>query len=468
MRTPRRKPIEPNPKFARMLTKAKNSGQKLVTDEITITPPNEKNKYWTLRASFRNKPKERSAKDTLADVNAAYLDLSSELQSLRNGLDGLPENSHHQLTDVIENYILQGGPNHEWRGKTPQNRSEDFAHLITLSKKNSYNCEDLNASVIRTYLSNATNSSKRAKGLLGTIRTFVKWGIGAGYFTSAQLETISRVVWQAPKGSNYKAAPSRREQSKLHFGTDDSAGGQVPTHEQVSAIASELQKHYKFGEALVHVSANMGTRANETLIFTASRKVFEDKRGNYVDVKEEAVRVHWQYEKKAEAKAGRVTKNNKFRSVVIPAKEKIGTGFDVLGWLKQRSKEALEEQIAGTNPLALIFPNSSGHVINLNSFSSEKMRPTLTALGMKMPAYLDAAGKARYMYRFTIHSFRDRYGTTAADEWGYSERQLLEQGSWADPETVRKFYLGTTDATYQSVRDIHQKDSKTNKKNRAS
>jgi hypothetical protein len=178
--------------------------------------------------------------------------------------------------------------------------------------------------------------------------------------------------------------------------------------------------------------------------------------------------VHWQYEKKPKSDAGRVTKNNKFRSVVIPDKEIIETGFDVFGWLKQRSKEALEEQIAGTNPLALIFPNSSGQVINLNSFSSEKMRPTLTALGMKMPAHLDAAGKARYMYRFTIHSLRDRYGTTAADEWGYSERQLLEQGSWADAETVRKFYLGITDATYQSVRDLHKKGLKKNRKKKAS
>jgi hypothetical protein len=468
MKTPRRKPIEPDAKFARMLLKAQKLGQKLQTDGITIIPPNNKNKYWTLRASFRNMPKERSAKDTLGDVNAAYLDLSSELQSLRNGAEGLPENSHHQLSEVIRGYIDQGGPKNEWRGKTPKNRTEDFAHLITLSEKNNYTCEELNASVIRTYLTNATNSSKRAKGLLVTIRTFIKWGIGTGYFTTAQLETVSRVVWRAPEGSNYKAAPSRREQSKLHFGTDDSAGGQVPTHEQISAIATELQKHYKFGEALVHVSANMGTRANETLIFTASRKVFEEKRGNYVDLQEEAVRVHWQYEKKADTKAGRVTKNNKFRSVVIPAVEKIETGFDVLGWLKQRSKEALEEQIAGTNPLALIFPNSAGQVINLNSFSSEKMRPTLSALGMKMPAYLDAAGKARFMYRFTIHSFRDRYGTTAADEWGYSERQLLEQGCWADAETVRKFYLGTTDATYQTVRDLHNKGSKASNRRKAS
>ena len=468
MKTPRRKPIEPDAKFARMLLKAQKLGQKLQTDEITIIPPNKKNKYWTLRASFRNMPKERSAKDTLGDVNAAYLDLSSELQSLRNGAEGLPENSHHHLSEVIRGYIDQGGPKNEWRGKTPKNRTEDFAHLIALSEKNGYKCEELNASVIRSYLTNATNSSKRAKGLLVTIRTFIKWGIGTGYFTTAQLETVSRVVWRAPEGSNYKAAPSRREQSKLHFGTDDSAGGQVPTHEQVSAIATELQKHYKFGEALVHVSANMGTRANETLIFTASRKVFEDKRGNYVDLQEEAVRVHWQYEKKPGVKSEPVTKNNKFRSVVIPAVGKIETGFDVLGWLKQRSKEALQEQIAGTNPLALIFPNSAGQVINLNSFSSEKMRPTLSALGMKMPPYLDAAGKARYMYRFTIHSFRDRYGTTAADEWGYSERQLLEQGSWADAETVRKFYLGTTDATYQSVRDLHNKGSKASNRRKAS
>lgn len=412
-------------------------------------------------------PKERSARDSLGDVNAAYLDLSSELESLRNGAEGLPENAHHELSDVIERYISQGGPKHEWRGKTPQNRTEDFAHLITLSKKNSYKCVDLNASVIRTFLSSATNSSKRAKSILTTIRTFVKWGIGTGYFSNQQHESISRVAWQAPKGSNYKAAPSRREQSKLHFGTDDSAGGQVPTHEQVSAIASGLQKRYQFGEGLVHVSANLGTRANETLIFTASRKVFEDKKGNYVDLQEEAVRVHWQYEKKPQSDAGRVTKNNKFRSVVIPTVDWIETNFDVLGWLKQRSKEALEEQIAGTNPLALIFPNSTGRVINLNSFSSEKMRPTLTELGMKMPAYFDAAGNARFMYRFTIHSFRDRYGTTAADEWGYSERQLLEQGSWADAETVRKFYLGTTDATYQSVRDLHKKGSKKNTNKRA-
>jgi hypothetical protein len=74
-----------------------------------------------------------------------------------------------------------------------------------------------------------------------------------------------------------------------------------------------------------------------------------------------------------------------------------------------------------------------------------------------MPAYFDADGKQKHMYRFTLHSMRDRFGTTAADEWGYSERQLLEQGSWADSQTVRKYYLGTTDETYLSVKVMHDK-----------
>jgi hypothetical protein len=68
-----------------------------------------------------------------------------------------------------------------------------------------------------------------------------------------------------------------------------------------------------------------------------------------------------------------------------------------------------------------------------------------------MPAYYDAAGKALHMYRFSLHSMRDRFGTTAADEWKYSERQLLAQGGWSDPETVRKFYLGTSDDTDEEV-----------------
>jgi len=54
-----------------------------------------------------------------------------------------------------------------------------------------------------------------------------------------------------------------------------------------------------------------------------------------------------------------------------------------------------------------------------------------------------------------LHALRDRFATTAADEWKYSERQLLEQGSWSDAQTVRKYYLGTTSETFDSVKQKH-------------
>jgi hypothetical protein len=82
--------------------------------------------------------------------------------------------------------------------------------------------------VLFSLISTVTNSSKRAKGLVNTIRTFAKWWIRVGYFTQQQLESISRVVRQVTKESNYKAATSLRVQSKLYCRTDDSAGGKFP------------------------------------------------------------------------------------------------------------------------------------------------------------------------------------------------------------------------------------------------
>jgi hypothetical protein len=155
---------------------------------------------------------------------------------------GLPEHSKDSLADVITNYIAQGGPKSEWRGKTPANRREDFHHLVKLAEKENLKCMDLNASIVRRYLSNATGSGRRAKGLIGVVKTFTKWGVGAGYFTSTQLDAISHVSWNPPKGSNYKIPPTRREQSKLHFGTKETAGGEVPTHEQVILLAKGVTK----------------------------------------------------------------------------------------------------------------------------------------------------------------------------------------------------------------------------------
>ena len=46
---------------------------------------------------------------------------------------------------------------------------------------------------------------------------------------------------------------------------------------------------------------------------------------------------------------------------------------------------------------------------------------------------------------------------TALHVWKYTEEVLLQQGSWKDPETVRRFYSGITDQTLAQA--IHGWDS---------
>jgi len=459
--------MQPSKSVIRALKKSRSTGEKVVFDSITLTPPTEKTSSWRLRVSVKGVAKEKKARDNDAEVFAALLALNAEIESLQLAAVGLPEHSMDSLSETVKNYLAQGGPASIWKGKTPQNRKEDFCHLIKIAEKEKLKCADLNAGLARRFLDNATGSSIRGRTILGVLKTFVQWGVGAGYFSQQQNEAIKAVIWSPPKGSNYAAPLSRREQSKVYFSNQDRLGGVVPSHEQVIEMAVELQKHYKYGEALVHASANLGTRANETLIFTASKEVHEQGLGNYVDLSEDVVRVKWQTPTDEQGRGFAPTKNGKFRSVIIPPRSSIAAGFDLALWLKERSKQALKEQAAGTNPYALLFPDESGKPIRLGSFAGRQLTKTYKALGWKMPSSVDAKGKSKSLSRFTLHSLRDRFGQTAADEWGYTERQLLEQGSWTDPQTVRKFYLGTTDKTYEEVRELHKARSKVSAKPRA-
>lgn len=450
----KRKPIEPGPRLARQLQKAEQTGNKLLVDGITIVPPTASRKNWRVKFSLNNVNSDISGGTTYGSINAAFLYSKARYDALMNGSAGLPEHGDAHLADVLINYIEQGGKDNQWKIGTKRDRRDDFSHLIRLAKQHNLRCNQLNASYLRTYLTNATRTALRGKHLHGLTRTFINWGYSCGYFTVSQVEIVKQVKWAPPAGSNYRASQNRRTQSRNYYGTTVSAGGEVPTHEQVIMFANECQKFYKHGEAIIHASANLGTRANETFILTASKEVHDKGLGNFVDLNQNAVLVHWKYEESADVQ-DRTTKNNKFRAVVIPPVSRIASGFDLRAWLTERSKQALIEQSEGKNPLALIFPSAKGNVINANGFNGRVIRKAGDALGWKMPAYYDADGKPLYMYRFSIHSMRDRYGTTAADEWNYSERQLLEQGSWADPQTVRKFYLGTTDQTFNSVQRLH-------------
>jgi hypothetical protein len=76
-------------------------------------------------------------------------------------------------------------------------------------------------------------------------------------------------------------------------------------------------------------------------------------------------------------------------------------------------------------------------------------------VGWATEEYATALGKKRRLFRFTLHALRDRYANTAIHEWNYPEDVLLQQGSWEDSETVRRFYAGVTGESQSIAMRIH-------------
>ena len=449
----KRAPIEPSEKMAKAILKAGKTKKLFKADGISVEPPIGKRKTWRIRASFQGSQIDRSAKNEPGAINAAFLEVRSILKSKQMGSIGTPEHADEKLHDVLSQYIDQGGMNFKWNDKSRKNRKEDFNHLLRLADARKVSCAQMTRTILRDYINVATKTKSRADHLIKMLRTFLKWAHKAGYITAEQLLYVDQIAWTPPANSGYVAAESRRKQSKLYFGNDENSGGEVPTHQQVNDFAIACQKRYRFGEGLIHVSANIGTRANETFILTADRKVYESGLGNFVDLENRKVLISWQYNSSNPNKP-KETKTKSRRTTVIPFVENIATGFDVFEWMKSRCEEALKEQAAGSNPLALLFPNKFGKPHNLHSFVDVVIHPASEDLGWKMPAYFDAAGKPKHMYRFSLHSMRDRFGTTAAYEWKYSDRHIMAEGGWSDPATVRKFYLGSSDDTHNEVQAI--------------
>jgi len=424
-------------------------------DGITLYPPSKKRATWRLVVWFGGKPKDLSAGRTVDDAYAGFLELYAWLKSRQAGMQGLPTQSHENAGEVLNDYITSGGARNSWKARTVRDRTRDFAPLVQMLRRDRIQCSQLNVDHIRQYVLSHAGTQGRGDLLVGITRTFLQWGLKQGYFTVEQARLCNQVSWTAPRGSNYRKAPNRRKQSQRIAALNSQQGGEVPTHEQVVSFAQGCQKYYKFGEGLIHVSANLGTRASETFVFTASPEIGATGLGNYVDAEKLVVHVNTQVNDDPTINS-KTTKNGKTRQVVIPHVRNIASGFDIQKWLLIRSNDALLEQATGTNPLALIFPNSKGGILNLSNIDSRVCGRTADDLGWRMLEQTTARGRTFALRRFTLHAMRDRYGTTAAYEWGYQENELLEQGSWADIQTVRKFYLGTTDQTFSSVQKKHQ------------
>ncbi|MDI1288779.1 MAG: hypothetical protein PSX37_02355 [bacterium] len=447
---PRRQPVEPPPRLLKALTAGARRGSVVRINEVSVIPPGEGRAHWRIKTHYGGMTFDAKTGSTPGLAYAAYLDAVTWLATMRAGHTGVPEHESTPVAEFVQSYLDRRGPDGRWTDRTQRDRANDFTPLIAVAERRTLMCRDLNAAILREFISRAGTAS-RGRTLVNVTGTMLRFGRHAGYFTRDQADAIDAVRWVPPPG--YVQQASRRDQAKAQI--DIATGGNVMTHQQVADWAEVCQRRWKHGAALIHASALLGTRSGEIRALTASQQVADAGWGNLVSLDRGEILIRHQAGTGKGSTLG-LPKNAKIRDIIIPTATP--AGFSIRDWLQDRVDEALGGYAGGGNPNALLFPNAAGNLYDENSLRNRVWGPASDELGWRMEEYVTATGRRMALSRFTLHSLRDRYANTAIHEWGYTEEQLLQQGSWQDAETVRRFYAGTTDDTHSSVRRLHGLD----------
>ncbi len=434
--------LEPPPKQRRILARASSDGQRVILGSVTLTPPKAGRNNWRIQVHHEGRRFDSTFGPSISSAYRGYLAAEEWLVQQKSGRQGRPEFENTWLTTFIDDYVNRRGKDGQWADRTQHQRSLDLSALRAIAEKDRLRCADLNAQHLRAYLATVSTAG-RAVTVKGVTKTMLIFGRHAGYFTRDQAELLDGIAWTPPRG--YVRAPSRREQSRLHG--DIATGGEVMTFDQLDAWATKCQERWEHGLAFIHTLALLGTRSGEGRVLTADPAIANQGLGNLVDYDRGMVRVRVQAT--PHASDIQLPKLKKVRDIAIP--RDAPAGFSLVDWLPTRIADAQREQVRGENPRALIFPSLSGGVFGEQNLRNRVWAPAAEDLGWRM----ERTGSGRRLLRFTLHSLRDRYANTALHFWHYTEEVLLQQGSWKDPETVRRFYSGITDQTLSQALAIH-------------
>ena len=440
----RRAPADPPASVRRDLRRAQEEGATVVFRAVSIMPPSGKRGTWRVKGTTGGRSVELSGGRTLETAWAAYIEVRARMDGLEAPVRDEPRNAGKSVNDLLDAYFTNKGADANWKPRTTADRRRDFKDLRAIAGHVA--CRDLTDDHVAAYIQSAAGTHGRAASLRNVTSTLLEFGRRRKYLTETQTHFAKDAPWPA-EGVEVDRMPIRRDQAQA------GGGGNVPTHDQVTAFADACRRRYAYGDGLVHAAANLGLRSGELRLLTADPATAMTC-GNLVDTAIWEVRVRFQVGGPA-AKGRDYAKGGTQRQVVVPPTSAIKSGFDLRGWLTLRCAAALAEQAAGTNPRALLFPTKTGRVWDDSNLREDVWLGAANDLGWRMEEYRTLRGRSRALYRFTLHSLRDRYATTAINEWLYTEEQLLAQGSWKDAETVRRYYSGTTDDTHLSVRSLH-------------
>ena len=424
----------------RRLQRAEKNRTVLIVNGVTIYPP-DKRGYWRLQRYVNGKALSRSGGRTAESAYEAAVRLGIHVEKLQT-------QSYSGITveEILKTYLEGGGRAGMWAERTYRNRVTDFRPLIDLFGPVAV--EDFSIEMARSFV-NTAGTAKRHSHLKNVLGTFLKWVSGAGHLPAGFADRISVISYVG-------ASPrlSRRAQASTF---SDDLDGEVPTHLQVENWARQCGLIVPEVAWMIRLAAVTGLRLSELLALTLDTEQAKNGQGNLIDLSNGQIRVTCQSSSNS---SGFIPpKRGKRRTVTIPPDSHIPhSGLENSNTeqdLKYGPKPAftLNEWLENQAPRqGLLFPNSKAGTWGITNLRGRVLAPAADKLGWRMEPYETKRG-TRALYRFTFHSLRSRYATTAAGEWGFTRPQLQAQGGW-EAGVVERFYQRYDDNVSESVNQL--------------
>ncbi|MFC0707877.1 tyrosine-type recombinase/integrase [Cellulomonas uda] len=262
------------------------------------------------------------------------------------------------------------------------------------------------------------------------VRGFPRWAYEARAITRERLEFLPM---NAPVLDPRFPQPSRRPRrhrnvrvqgrADIYVGEED-----CPTPSKVVALAKQMQMRVGWGALAVYLAVATGLRIGELIQLTAD-DVVRVARGWQIAV-------DWQRDNNSGSKSRRaLPKHGKRRAVpvgILP-----DYGFDLRDELLARVEVARQEQLAGRNPDALLFPAARGGMwwsSNLNDLIVSAQKDAGWEY-VVVDEVRNLNNGTRAMVKVTPmvhtrHSLRHRFARDMIDTAAMPPGRLLQVGGW--------------------------------------
>jgi integrase len=277
-------------------------------------------------------------------------------------------------------------------------------------------CQDIKTSHTQEIV-NAAPTPGEGSRVHRMITALVAAGIEGGYLANPRLASVH---WQPAERPLPEPQVTVAGESALWV-----RPAEIPADDDISKLSQALTagRHGERAELMASTAAYSGLRWGELTALTIPQ-VDTGIRVIAVDRKVVEVAGHLYIE---------APKNRKLRQTIYP--RTTPGGYPLAEKLADRIEAARAEQEAGTNPLGLIFPSPRGKFLRSSNFNRTVLKPAYLAAGWR-----DAEGNGRW----TWHSLRHVFCTTALFTWKLDATDVSPMAGHANVRTTLLMYVGTT------------------------